>query len=782
MRKIFGSYPIYIGVILTSLSLGNFWRLPFLVAQEGSGVFFFLFVTFLFFLGLPILISELIARQIVEKEFYLFQDKISRHKWFKILSFVPLLFSTIILLYYSILSSGVLHLFIQFLKKTLGFLQKSQFLEFAGFAQQHWKQLLFSSTHICIVFLWISADGKRGIKSALTILGPLALFVVFLLNITLFKELGIEGLVAHIFYPDFESFSWRSYLLAFGQVCFTLGLGLWLPGALAPKELGSRNIASFAFQNILVAMGISFFALIQMLGVAHVLSGSEAKNQFIFFQNLPTYFMEMDYGNLIGIVFYGAVYLVAVLSSLGLAESVVVNLERLLNWNRSFSLSALVGVLIVGVATLIFLSRWLEYSTMDLVLHIDFWVVNFGITIMAAFFSWLVAHWFSIERLKQLFVSEEIIETKAMFKYWYFLIHRFIPWATFIFIILFVFSSIAWAAGFQGRLQQRFEVTHPVGAEGVTSDLTIRRFRLKYQGEVPELQNVRYQVQLSFSRGDQSWEQLEFPNILRDAFFTWDRNADHQIHVGLRKLPGNRQRVISSGALEMTDRSLANGEFNLDRDVGFFSYHQWQRGTHVFRGQGALSSGLGRGTPSRSGTFLLASTLRLEWLPWGEFLKGGDYFEGDLLGEEDPKLSIGVVAHYNPNVVRHRGTVGWLLPSDVVRKMGTLIVDTLFKYRGFSYSHEIFYRSFNNENSGDPQIVLWSGYGYAVQASYSWAQRWLAALRYSHIQAVSGVNFLREETVFGLSYLVRHHRFKIQNEVSILSEESYYRFQVEFGF
>jgi hypothetical protein len=42
------------------------------------------------------------------------------------------------------------------------------------------------------------------------------------------------------------------------------------------------------------------------------------------------------------------------------------------------------------------------------------------------------------------------------------------------------------------------------------------------------------------------------------------------IGFGQTKLPGNNQRVVSSGSLEFTDRTINNSRFNIDRDFGLF--------------------------------------------------------------------------------------------------------------------------------------------------------------------------------------------------------------------
>jgi hypothetical protein len=53
-----------------------------------------------------------------------------------------------------------------------------------------------------------------------------------------------------------------------------------------------------------------------------------------------------------------------------------------------------------------------------------------------------------------------------------------------------------------------------------------------------------------------------------ECFFISLRKLDNGF--GQTKLPGNNQRVVSSGSLEFTDRTINNSRFNIDRDFGLF--------------------------------------------------------------------------------------------------------------------------------------------------------------------------------------------------------------------
>ncbi len=121
----------------------------------------------------------------------------------------------------------------------------------------------------------------------------------------------------------------------------------------------------------------------------------------------------------------------------------------------------------------------------------------------------------------------------------------------------------------------------------------------------------------------------------------WSFNKNLQVGFGQTKLPGNRQRVISSADLEIADRSIVNGAFTLDRDFGFQAFWRPISGDQIVNLRAAISSGDGRNQPVISGGGL-AYTGRIEFLPFGAFTNGGDYFEGDLSREQKPKVSIGL--------------------------------------------------------------------------------------------------------------------------------------------
>ncbi len=59
----------------------------------------------------------------------------------------------------------------------------------------------------------------------------------------------------------------------------------------------------------------------------------------------------------------------------------------------------------------------------------------------------------------------------------------------------------------------------------------------------------------------------------------WNFYGNFELWAGQTKLPGNVERVVSSGDLQLIDRSLPNSRFNIDRDMGIQLRHHFQAGS-----------------------------------------------------------------------------------------------------------------------------------------------------------------------------------------------------------
>lgn len=298
----------------------------------------------------------------------------------------------------------------------------------------------------------------------------------------------------------------------------------------------------------------------------------------------------------------------------------------------------------------------------------------------------------------------------------------------------------------------------------------VRRCRLIFRGHAVD-PRLSYYLQLSFSRGDMDWEVTDMstqnvsPNVVRDAVIYYKIIPDLQIGLGQTKLPGNRQRVTSSGSQQFHDRSIVNATFTTDRDFGFFAqYRVRTAGAFQALVKAAVSSGEGRNsTMSNEG---LAYTGRVELLPLGAFTDGGDYFEGDVVREEKPKLSIAGGYMLNDLAVRTGGQLGDDLLGE--KSFQLYMADIMFKYRGFMWASEYMRRdAYNPFVIGRDGLTrhIATGDGINNQVSYCFPGRWEVAARYALVSPhkdVLNVFKQSEQYVAGVTKYLNRHKVKAQ--------------------
>lgn len=339
----------------------------------------------------------------------------------------------------------------------------------------------------------------------------------------------------------------------------------------------------------------------------------------------------------------------------------------------------------------------------------------------------------------------------------------------------------SWSMKFATRMQ--FLSTSVLAANDPNSseidqNFLVRRARFKFNGFVYSTK-LKYKFELGLSNRDISGGS-EFtrnsPRQILDAVVMWNFAGNWELWAGQTKLPGNIERVISSGNLQFVDRSLLNSRFNIDRDAGVQLRHKDKLGKNfVIREKIAVSQGEGRNvTEGNQGG--LQYTGRLEFLPFGEFTSKGDYSSSDLKREQTPKLMAAINYDHNNNAVRERSNLGGYLFLDdgslFETNINTLFADAIFKYQGFSFQGEYAMRDAEdavavNADGTETGDVVNVGNSLNLQAGYLLPSNFEFSGRYTNIRLddIAGGRDTDQYTLGASRYFVGH-KLKLQSDLS----------------
>ncbi len=189
-----------------------------------------------------------------------------------------------------------------------------------------------------------------------------------------------------------------TWLAAAGQIFFSLSVGL---GVILTYASYSRRRDDIALSSLTAATGNGFFEValagMMVLPAAFIFvpigqivdAGERASSLSLGFFALPGVFENMPAGHFFGGLFFFLLFLAAVTSSLSMLQPAIAFLEEGLGLRRHASV-AILGVLTgIGAGFVALIST--GATVLD---HMDFWITNFAIFIMALIqvilFSWVV--------------------------------------------------------------------------------------------------------------------------------------------------------------------------------------------------------------------------------------------------------------------------------------------------------------------------------------------------------------------------------------------------------
>jgi len=347
------------------------------------------------------------------------------------------------------------------------------------------------------------------------------------------------------------------------------------------------------------------------------------------------------------------------------------------------------------------------------------------------------------------------------------------------------------------RMQNQASYFHQINNKKDRITAETRRTRLRFDGFIGNPKFL-YTIQLSFAARDVGGKIKEGENmqLIRDAVVSYRPNKHWIFSFGQTKLPGNRQRINSSGALQFSDRSINNAKFSIDRDFGFQIYNLNEfKESFSYNFKTAISTGEGRNDTENSDTGL-AYTGKLELYPLGKFTKNGSFFEGDLLLERRPKLMISGAYSYNDRSRKTQGQTGERLFEK--RNLNSFFLDAMLKYKGLAFMTAYMNRISDNPITTNPQdnsdiSFVYVGEGMDYQLSYLFRNNFEVLARYSVQKVHKNIKNLtpnQNQYSIGINKYLWEHAFKIQTEFTydkfVYIDKSsknqwYLRFQIEIG-
>ena len=404
-----GSFGSKLGVVLASagsaVGLGNIWRFPTEVGQNGGAAFILVYIAFVLFLALPVMVSEfVIGRSSGANIVHAFR-KLAPARWWMIIGFLGVLGGVLVLSFYGVVAGWTLKYTVDALAHRISGTDPAQ--TFNNFVSNPWSPILYMVLFLLLTHLVVIRGIKGGIEKYSKLMMPLLLvIIVILVGCSLSMPGSAEG-IRFLLQPDFSKVTPHVVLSAMGQAFFSLSVGIGCMATYASYFNKDMNLAGSAANvcaiDTMVAIVSGFIIFPAVFSVEGVQADAGAGLVFITLPHVfSSAFAQMPLlGYIFSSLFYLLLLLAALTSSISMHEicTAFVSEHYGLARKKAATLVTLV-YMVLGTACSLSFGPWKDYTLAGMTAFswFDFITAMFIMPIGGIFIS-LFAGWYLDRKL-----------------------------------------------------------------------------------------------------------------------------------------------------------------------------------------------------------------------------------------------------------------------------------------------------------------------------------------------------------------------------------------------
>jgi NSS family neurotransmitter:Na+ symporter len=386
MERWSSHFTFILAAVGAAVGIGNIWRFPALLGQNGGGAYLVPYLVAVFLFALPLMVLEITMgrhfRGTVVSSFRALRPEFRIAGWL----LVAILF--LILSYYIVITGW-----------TLGFAVLSATGEattFSGFTASY-LPVAYAALAVFLTGIVVALGIREGIERVSVLMVPVIIVLLAIMALFCTTLIGFGEAVHFLFTPDFSVLTHAElWVAAFGQAFFSLSVGegiLLTYGAYMAKDQDiPRASLVICIADLAVALlaGLVIFPIVFSFGLSPT-AGTE-----LAFTTLPLAFSLLPAGRLFAVAFFVVLFFAAFTSSVSMLEVAVSSVQEAAGWGRRKTVAVLTAILLFAslVPALSFSAMNLSLSGIPVLDIMDETVGTLGLHLAAAIlaiaFTWFL--------------------------------------------------------------------------------------------------------------------------------------------------------------------------------------------------------------------------------------------------------------------------------------------------------------------------------------------------------------------------------------------------------
>jgi len=343
-RENFGSrMAVIMAFAGSAIGLGNIWRFPYLVGQDGGAAFVIIYVIATLVISLPIFFAESVVGRRTGANCRGAFIELGKGTAWPYLGFLMVFTPLWIVSYYSVVGGWSLEYLIQALR--LDFIHTSPDAmsgSFERFISRTWAPLGFHLAFLAVTVAIVALGVKSGIEKFSKICLPILFALVVLIAVYSLTLPGAQKGLAYLFKPDFSKVTIGTCLDALGQSFYSLSLGMGIIITYSSYVSKKENLMASGVGTAVSDMLFAILAGVAIMPAVFAAGIEPGSGPGLVFDTLPYIFAQMGLempwlSSIAAILFFLTILFAALTSSISLIEVGVAYLTEERGFKRGWA-------------------------------------------------------------------------------------------------------------------------------------------------------------------------------------------------------------------------------------------------------------------------------------------------------------------------------------------------------------------------------------------------------------------------------------------------------------
>lgn len=334
----------------SAIGLGTLWKVPYVIGENGGGIFVLIYFLSVLFVAIPVFIAELLlGRKAQRGAVGIFASLSNNSAVWKTAGWLGVMASFVLVSFYAVVAGWGLNYVLMSLNQF--YLNRTpqetiaifELLESSGDISLFWF-FVFMAMTIGVVYPGV----RQGIEFWTKFMTSGLLVIMLVLCSYSITLDGFGDAVHFLFYPDFAKFKPSSALAALALSFFTLSLGQAIMLTYGSYMRRDEDIPKTAGIIGIMIIVVAILAGLMIFPIIFTFGFNTQSGPGLIFKTLPFLFSKLPGALLLSTAFFTLFTFAALTSAVAMIEACVANCMDLYGWSRKKS------VLIVGLAAFVF--------------------------------------------------------------------------------------------------------------------------------------------------------------------------------------------------------------------------------------------------------------------------------------------------------------------------------------------------------------------------------------------------------------------------------------------